>query len=100
MSKGTSTQVVATVQSALFGDSQGQHFNDIETVVGIPSSVTLDVDHPVKSITFLYGGVLDGIKLEYNKSKGGSTEKAHGTSASKGNGLTEVKVDIERNFRF
>ncbi|KAJ2923580.1 hypothetical protein H1R20_g13513, partial [Candolleomyces eurysporus] len=96
---GTSTQVVATVQSALFGDSKGEHFNDMEKVVGIPASVTVNVDKPLKSITFMHGAVLDGIELSYSKSRGDShTTVTHGTSPrSDDSGLTIEKVKIGDN---
>ncbi|KAJ2932468.1 hypothetical protein H1R20_g4608, partial [Candolleomyces eurysporus] len=80
---GTSVQVVATTQSVLFGDNKGNQFNDLETVIGIPSNVTINVDKPIKSITVMWGYVVDGIEITYSESDSAATPTtvSHGTSS-------------------
>ncbi|RXW12890.1 hypothetical protein EST38_g12964 [Candolleomyces aberdarensis] len=80
---GTSTQLVATTQSVLFGDNKGTHFNDLETVLGIPANVTINVDKPITSITVMHGYVVDGIEITYSESDSAATTTtvSHGTSS-------------------
>ncbi|RXW14811.1 hypothetical protein EST38_g11046 [Candolleomyces aberdarensis] len=75
------SQSVAIIQSPLFGGNCGTQFNDIERVVGFPASLTINVDRPLKYITIMYGGVIDGIELEYAKNDAETTKFSHGTSS-------------------
>ncbi|KAJ2932516.1 hypothetical protein H1R20_g4607, partial [Candolleomyces eurysporus] len=80
-SKANLTHSVAIIESPLFGDSSGKQFNDIETVVGFPASLTIHVNRPLKYITIMHGGVIDGIEVEYDKHDGQTTKFSHGTSS-------------------
>ncbi|KAJ2932514.1 hypothetical protein H1R20_g4605, partial [Candolleomyces eurysporus] len=74
-------QRVAVTQSALFGDSTGDYFNDAETVAGFPANLKINVRQPIKYITVIHGGVIDGIEIEYVKNDGQTTSVCHGTSS-------------------
>ncbi|KAJ2915215.1 hypothetical protein MD484_g5210, partial [Candolleomyces efflorescens] len=77
-----SIQALATVQSSLVGDSVGTQFNDIESVVGFPASMTINASHPLSSITVMHGGVVDGIEVEYARDDDQTTKVSHGTSSA------------------
>ncbi|KAJ2923578.1 hypothetical protein H1R20_g13517, partial [Candolleomyces eurysporus] len=74
-------QRVAVTQSALFGDSTGDYFNDAETVAGFPANLKINVHQPIKYITVIHGGVIDGIEIEYVKNDGQTASVCHGTSS-------------------
>ncbi|KAJ2923579.1 hypothetical protein H1R20_g13516, partial [Candolleomyces eurysporus] len=43
--------------------------------------VTIKVDRPLKYITIMHGGAIDGIELEYAKNDAETTKFSHGTSS-------------------
>ncbi|RXW20004.1 hypothetical protein EST38_g5838 [Candolleomyces aberdarensis] len=95
----SSAQVVATIQSVLVGDNKGNQFNDLQTVIGIPATVTINTFNPLKSITVMHGSVVDGIEISYFKGESGddSTDVSHGTSSkSKDTALTRTTIDLEQ----
>ncbi|RXW14808.1 hypothetical protein EST38_g11045 [Candolleomyces aberdarensis] len=75
------TQRVAITQTALFGDSIGDYFNDTNTVIGFPANLKINARRPIKYITVIHGGVIDGIDIEYVKNDGQTTSVSHGTSS-------------------
>ncbi|KAJ7763738.1 hypothetical protein B0H16DRAFT_455092 [Mycena metata] len=87
------THSVATVHSVLFGGSTGNYFNDLQSVIG-PHNVTINSIMPIKSITVVHAGVIDGIKVTYYRgSKKSTTSVNHGLSAeSDGEGGLNKKV--------
>ncbi|KAF8162194.1 hypothetical protein K438DRAFT_1985315 [Mycena galopus ATCC 62051] len=93
------THSVATVQSILFGGSTGNYFNDLQSVIG-PQNVTINSIMPIKSITVVHAGVVDGIKVTYRRGSGETTTTVtHGLSAESPDGskLNKTPVELGKN---
>ncbi|KAJ6490969.1 hypothetical protein C8R45DRAFT_1096509 [Mycena sanguinolenta] len=90
------THSIATVQSVLLGGSTGNYFNDLQSVIG-PQNVTINTTMPIKSITVVHSGVVDGIKVTYRRASGKTTTSVnHGLSAESDGegGLNKTTFEI------